>query len=270
MGDLLRGKVAIVTGAGSGIGKAAARRFAAEGASVLAVDLDEAALGWTEEDPRVAALAGSVADLDTNRRMVERAVEVWGRLDIAFFNAGVPALGSILDSSLEGFERSLAVNLTGVVHGVRAAAPAMLESGGGSIVVTASTSALVGDIGNWAYNAAKAGVLNMVRSVAGELAPRGIRVNAVCPGPTRTAMVERHLELAPEFYDVVRGHVPMLRWGDPAEVANAALWLASDEASFVTGIALPVDGGVSALSPQFGIPQPEPLATGVPQRRNAE
>jgi meso-butanediol dehydrogenase / (S,S)-butanediol dehydrogenase / diacetyl reductase len=252
---LLTEKVAIVTGAASGIGHAAALRFAAEGASVLAVDLDEEGLAWTADANCVEPFVGSVADPDVNARMVATAVERWGKLNIAYLNAGVPAVGSVLDPDLDTFSNSLDVNLMGVVHGLRAAAGAMVSSGsGGAIVVTASVSALGGDVGNWAYNVAKAGTMNLVRSAAGELAQLGVRVNAVCPGATVTGMTRDHMEAQPEFFEAIRGQIPMKRWAEPEEIANAALWLASDGASYVTGVALPVDGGVTAMSGMFPVP----------------
>jgi meso-butanediol dehydrogenase / (S,S)-butanediol dehydrogenase / diacetyl reductase len=252
---VLKDKVAIVTGAASGIGKAAAELFAAEGARVLAVDLNEAGLSWTAGQDGVESLAGSVADPETNHRMVSTALDSWGRIDVAYLNAGVPAIGSILEPDLASFDASLQVNLMGVIHGVRSIVPAMLGSGGGAIVVTASVSALRGDVGNWAYNAAKAATLNLVRSAAGELAQRGVRINAVCPGATLTTMTKAHIEAQPEFFEAIRAQIPMKRWAQPEEVANAALWLASDQAGYVTGVALPVDGGVTAMSGMFPIPE---------------
>jgi meso-butanediol dehydrogenase/(S,S)-butanediol dehydrogenase/diacetyl reductase len=252
---ILKDKVAIVTGAASGIGRAAAQRFAAEGASVLVVDLNEESLAWTAGLDGIEPLVGSVADPETSTNMTQHALDRWGKLDVVYLNAGVPAIGSILDPDLTSLETSMAVNFMGVVHGVRAAAAAMLPSGGGSIVVTASVSALGGDVGNWAYNAAKAGAMNLVRSVAGELAQAGIRINAVCPGATMTGMTKAHIEANPEFYEAIRGQIPMKRWAEPEDVANAALWLASDEARYVTGVALPVDGGVTAMSGMFPVPE---------------
>jgi meso-butanediol dehydrogenase / (S,S)-butanediol dehydrogenase / diacetyl reductase len=256
---VLNDKVAIVTGAASGIGKAAAERFAAEGAMVLAVDLNEEGLAWTAGNDRVESLAASVVDPEANAAMVKVAVDRWGKLNVAYLNAGVPAVGSILDPDLSSFERSLDVNLMGVVHGVRAVAGAMVPAGGGAIVVTASVSALGGDVANWAYNAAKAGAMNLVRSAAGELAQLGVRINAVCPGATMTGMTRDHIAAQPEFFEAIRAQIPMKRWAEPDDIANAALWLASDEAGYVTGVALPVDGGVTAMSGMFPVPDiPQP------------
>lgn len=252
--SLLGGKVAIVTGAASGIGRAAAERFVADGASVLAVDLDGEGLGWADDVKEVEAFVGSIAEPDVNVAMVARAVERWGRVDLAFLNAGVLGFGSILDPSLEMFDRNLAVNLMGPIHGLRAVIPALQAAGGGAIVVTASTAALGGDAGLWPYNTTKAAVVNLVRSVAGEMAVQGIRINAVCPGSTMTPMAEALLADAPEFEDIICTKIPMRRWGQAAEIASVVAFLLSDQASYVTGAIIPVDGGLSALTRQLDLP----------------
>jgi meso-butanediol dehydrogenase / (S,S)-butanediol dehydrogenase / diacetyl reductase len=152
-------------------------------------------------------------------------------------------------------DRVLEVNLRGVILGIRAALPALRAGGGGAIVVTASISGLFGDPSMWAYNASKGGVINLVRSVAIDLANEGIRVNAVCPGGIAgTGMTSPMEEHAPDHFEEMRSHVPMQRWGRPEEVAAAITFLLSDDASFVTGVALPVDGGVTAGTGQFRTP----------------
>ena len=147
------------------------------------------------------------------------------------------------------------VNVRGVVMGMQAVLPSMLARGSGAIVVTASVSGLGGDPGMWAYNTSKAAVINLVRATAIDVAARGVRVNAVCPGPTHSGMTEPVRESRPEWYAGLRSHVPMQRWGEAAEIAAVIAFLASPAASFVTGVAIPVDGGVTAGTGQFLPPQ---------------
>lgn len=248
-------QVAVVTGAASGIGRAIADRLLAEGARVLAVDVDEDGLGWAGRVDDAEAFVGSVTDRDTATGMVERAVKLWGRLDVAALNAGITPPGSILDPGDEVFDACVEVNLRGVAHGVRAALPVMLQRGGGAIVVTSSTAGLGGDAGAWAYNATKAATVNLVRSAAVEIAHRGVRVNAVCPGPVFTEAAQRFEQAAPELIEVFRTRTPMRRWARPEEVAAVVAFLASADASYVTGVALPVDGGVTAMSGLFPLPE---------------
>lgn len=242
---------AIVTGAASGIGRATAEGILEAGGRVVAVDLDTEALAWTSGHEGIVPLAGDVATPEAADSMVAAAREQFGGLDVLVLNAGLPSTGAIDALPLADFERVLDVNLRGVVLGLRAALPALRESEAASVVVTASVSGLGGDPGMWAYNTAKGGVVNFVRSAAIELASQGIRVNAVCPGPIRTGMTKPITDAVPAVAEILRSHIPLQRWGEAEEVAEVIAFLASPKASFVTGAIVPVDGGIQASSGQF-------------------
>ncbi|WP_153415658.1 SDR family NAD(P)-dependent oxidoreductase [Nocardia macrotermitis] len=242
----LAGKVAVITGAGSGIGRASALLFAREGAKVVCADIS-GRQDKTAADIGEAAVAVS-ADVSKSvevQRMIAAAVDSFGRLDVLFNNAGMSGKrGPLADLDEESFDTVVAVNLKGAYLGMKYAIPAMLASGGGSVINTASASALVGWQGIAAYAAAKGGIVQLTKSVALDYATQNIRVNAICPGMTWTGLAGAPEDGEPPT-DVVPPQ-PMKRWGKPIELASAALFLASDEASFITGAAIPVDGGYVA------------------------
>lgn len=244
-------RVAIVTGAASGIGRAAVERFAAHGVSVVAVDRDLDRLGWVGESSTIETLAGDVTSSETNAAAAGLAVERFGRLDAAVFNAGVSMGGDLLDLPMDEFDRAIDVNVRAVALGIRAVVPTMRELGnGGRIVVTASTSGIGGDPDMWAYNTTKGAVINLVRAAAIDLGPDAITVNAVCPGPTETGMTER-LQALPTVHEELRRTIPLQRWGQPDEIASVIEFLCSPDASFVNGAIVPVDGGITANTGQF-------------------
>lgn len=244
-------KVVLVTGAAGGIGRAAAMAFAAEGARVVAADLNEADGRRTVELIReqggeavfAATDVSKAADCDA---MVKRAVATFGRLDIAFNNAGIGSTGFALAEEEEvAWDRTIAINLKGVYLSMKSEIPAMLEAGGGTIVNTASVAGLVGNPGLGSYCAAKHGVVGLTRAAALDYIAKGIRINAVCPGATRTPLLESWFQNPEVEQHVMKLH-PIGRIADPAELARAVLYLASDDSSFMVGHAMPVDGGLTA------------------------
>ncbi len=246
-------RVAIVTGAAAGIGRATVERLVAAGMNVVAVDLDRDRFGWLDAQgigDAVEVVVGDVTDPALNAAAVAAALQRFGRLDAAVFNAGVSMSGDLLDLPMEQFDRALDVNVRAVALGMRSVVPAMRAAGVGRIVVTASTSGIAGDPNMWAYNTSKGAVINLVRAAAVDLGPDNITVNAVCPGPTETEMTAR-IKGAPALHDRLRRAVPLQRWGQPAEIAAVIAFLVSTEASFVNGAVIPVDGGITASTGQF-------------------
>jgi meso-butanediol dehydrogenase / (S,S)-butanediol dehydrogenase / diacetyl reductase len=246
--------VALVTGAGSGIGRATTELIVARGGRVIAVDRDFDALTALTASDSLITFLGTVTSEEDNAAAVALAEETWGRLDVLILNAGVRASGSIETVDLDVFDQSIAVNLRSAVLGLRAGLPALRRAGGGSVVITASNSGLNGEVNRWPYAAAKAGVLNLMRSVALDVAAAGIRVNAVCPGPTLTGMTATMPSSDNARYERLRRNVPQQRWAEPSEIAEAIWFLASPAASFITGATLPVDGGVTATTGQGALP----------------
>lgn len=242
----LEGKTAIVTGAASGIGFATAALFVAEGAKVIAADL-----GMPELEGTVG-IAADAGDEAAVKGLVERAVSEFGGLDIFFANAGVSGgFASIFEQTPADWQEILRVNLIGPFLAIKHAAPVMKDRGGGSILCTASVAGLRSGAGGPAYSASKAGVINLVKVAATQLAGANIRVNAICPGLIETGMTELIFERArAKGQEGQIGHLnPLKRGGVPEEIARAALFLASDESSYVNGQALAVDGGLSASHP---------------------
>jgi NAD(P)-dependent dehydrogenase (short-subunit alcohol dehydrogenase family) len=246
----MKGKVALVTGAGSGIGRVASLLFAEKGARVAVVDLDPAGAAETvaqvvQQKGEAIRIEADVSKTDQVQAMVRRTVEAFGRLDFAFNNAGVEGGLVPLDQyTEERWERTLAVNLTGVWLCMKYEIPEMLKTGGGAIVNASSAAGVIGVANHYAYVASKHGVVGITKSAALEFGAQGIRVNCVCPGMIDTPMTERFL---PEGARPIleEGHA-LKRFGTAREVAECVIWLCSDAASFVTGHAMLVDGGITA------------------------
>ena len=244
----LEGKVCVITGAASGIGAATASLFAGEGAHVVGVDLDESS------DTELA-LAADVADEDAVRDLYDRVHEKFGRIDVLFNNAGISPDDdkSVLETDEEAWQRVQDVNLKSVFLCCKHGIPHLVESGGGSVINTASFVAVVGAATSQiSYTASKGGVLALSRELGVEFARRGVRVNALCPGPVNTPLLQELFAKDPEQAARRLIHVPIGRFADPREIAQGALFLASDDSSYVTASTFLVDGGLSAayVTPQ--------------------
>lgn len=249
----LEGRVALITGAGSGIGRETAMLFAREGAAVVAVDIEAAAAADTVETigrdgGRASVFAADVADAAACEAMVAHAEDVHGRLDVMFNNAGIldAADDDAITTDQAVWDRTMGINAKGVFLGCKYGIPALRRTGGGSIINTASLVALMGSATpQIAYTASKGAVLSLTRELAVVHARENIRINALCPGPLRTELLMKVLD-TPEKQARRLVHVPMGRFGEPHEIARAALFLASDDASWITGAELVVDGGITA------------------------
>jgi NAD(P)-dependent dehydrogenase (short-subunit alcohol dehydrogenase family) len=238
----LQDKVCVITGAASGIGAETARLFEAEGAKVVAADLNEAEVG-------ALSLKVDVTDEDQVRDMYARAREELGRVDVLMNNAGINPEddASVVDTSLESWQRVQDVNLRSVFLCCKHGIPHLLEAGGGSVINVASFVAVMGAaVSQISYTASKGGVLSLSRELGVEFAARGVRVNALCPGPVNTPLLQELFAKDPERAAKRLVHVPMGRFGEPEEIARGALFLASDDSSFVTATTFLVDGGLSS------------------------
>lgn len=253
MTKLVEGKVALVTGGASGIGRAACQIFAREGAKVVVADVNDA--GGAETVAMIKGAGGDAifvhcdtSDSGQVEAMTKAAVDTYGSLDCAFNNAGIgDPTANLVDCTEEDFDRFYQINLKGVWLCMKYQLKQMLLQGGGAIVNTASIAGLIAAPNLGAYGASKHGVVGLTKTGAIEFATKNIRVNAVCPGVIRTPMVEGLFKERPEMEQRMIKYQPVHRLGVPEEIGEAAVWLCSDAASFVTGHAMPVDGGIMAV-----------------------
>ncbi|MCW1382675.1 SDR family oxidoreductase [Novosphingobium sp. KCTC 2891] len=246
------GKVAIATGGASGIGAAFVRRLHGEGASVMIADLDAekgAALA-AELGERTAFRQVDVSDVEAMAALAQATADTFGGIDILFNNAGIGCFGETPDLDVETWKRVIAINLDAVFYGSKAVIPFMRQRGGGAIVNTASASGMAADFAFTAYNAAKAGVINYTRCLAIDHAKDNIRANAICPGPVDTPLLVTGVDAIQGLRTDWERRVPMNRFARPDEIAAVAAFLASDDASYLTGASIPVDGGLTAHTGQ--------------------
>lgn len=252
MSRLMENKVGIVTAAGNGIGRASALAFAEEGAKVVVSDISEEAGKETvqlitEKGGEATFIPCNVADEADVKNLVQQTIERYGQLDWAHNNAGIGApTAPVTETDTAHWKRSMGVNLDGMYFCLKHEIPAMIETGGGAIVNTASTGGLAGTPGLATYTSSKWGVNGLTKTVALEFGKKGVRVNSICPGMTKTKSVASWSNEAVEQAAAYEANIPMGRMGTPEEQANAAVWLCSDKASYITGVNLPVDGGETA------------------------
>lgn len=250
----LKGKTAMITGAGSGIGRAAALLFAEEGANVVVVDYDPE--GGRETERMIAEAGGRALFVETDvsvaddvEDMVGQACDAYGQIHILFNNAGVTIPASVVDATEEIWDKTMDIDLKGIFLPSKFVIPHMIEAGGGSIINTASMCGLVASPNQAPYSAAKGGVVALTRQMAIDYAPHNIRVNAIAPGEARTPMMMGFINQAEDPQAQLKrlvARIPLGRVAEPIEVARVALFLASDDATYVTGVTLPVDGGLTA------------------------
>ncbi len=249
----LDGKVAVISGGGSGIGAATARLFADEGATVIVTGRREAPLREVAEATGGVAIAGDAGDPAHAERVVARAIDAFGGVDVMVANAATGDGRSVADVDDEGWQRVLDVNLTGPMRLARACLPSMIERGGGSMVLVSSVIALAASTDSAAYATTKTALIGLMRSIAVDFGPRGVRANVVCPGWVRTPMGDAAMDSIADVddrdvgYRLATRYVPLRRPAMPEEIARCCLFLASDEASIVTGAVLVADGGQTAV-----------------------
>jgi 2-hydroxycyclohexanecarboxyl-CoA dehydrogenase len=240
----LSDKIAIVTGGGQGIGRAIAEKLAAEGATVVVTDLvAENAMHTADGLPDAVAMGVDVTDRLAVQAMADQVVQLFGRIDVLVNNAGWDKASPFVDSEPDDWDRAIAVNLYDVLHTCKAVLPIMAAQGSGAVVNLGSDAGRVGSSGEAVYSAAKGGVIAFTKSLAREMARRQVRVNCVCPGPTDTALFASFA--GPKLREALTKAIPFRRLGQPADVANVVAFLASDEASFVTGQTVSVSGGLT-------------------------
>lgn len=247
----VKNKIVIVTGAGSGIGKATAIHFAKYGATVVVSDIDlESAKKVVEEitanGGKAIAIQCNVAKFEQVENLINTTVSKFDRLDVLVNNAGIgPHLLKTHEATLKDWDRVIAVNQTGVFYGMKLALQQMLKQGGGNIVNVASLAGLKASPNNISYSASKFAVVGMTKSAAMEYATKNIRVNAVCPGYTTSALLDQLISAKPEMDAILKSVIPMKRYGTAKEIADAVVWLASDNTKFITGQTITLDGGTS-------------------------